>query len=381
MLNAHPDICSSSDSFQPILKEFRNEIARSLSYEIDPNTPFDDYYFDSKKISLMKKIGESDLHMSSERVDLKSLRQAIAKYASGYSPKIIPLSHEISGGTFSELFESGLKLVKEAYGDNKTSHICTKLVWTDEFIPVFLKTYPGMKILNIVRDPRAVCASRNAYSYKYPWLFLIRQWRKLATMSWLYCIRGYSFRDRALFIHYEELVKEPEKNARKICDFLRLDYHPKMVDAGNFIGGSGEPWQQNSTYYKDEKGLRAFNHESIDKWKMVLTKKEIEFIEHLCFYEMKLFGYQPLYATGEKFPTEFIFHPSMVLKEELAEWIRKYAMSEEETIRELALESVRFSSIGKGGEGDRVRDEDKERMFLHVDFFNTLTKNNGKSFV
>ncbi|MEK7790754.1 MAG: sulfotransferase, partial [Deltaproteobacteria bacterium] len=117
MLNAHPDICSSSDSFQPILKEFRNEIARSLSYEIDPNTPFDDYYFDSKKISLMKKIGESDLHMSSERVDLKSLRQAIAKYASGYSPKIIPLSHEISGGTFSELFESVLKLVKEAYGD------------------------------------------------------------------------------------------------------------------------------------------------------------------------------------------------------------------------------------------------------------------------
>lgn len=377
MLNAHPEISSSSDSFQPILKEFRNEIARTEACEIDPASPFDDYYFDSRKISLMKKIGGADLHISSERVDLKSLRQAIAKYASGYSPKITLLSQQISGGTFSELFESGLKLVKEAYGDGNTSHICTKLVWTDEFIPVFLKTYPDIKILNIVRDPRGVCASRNAYSYKYPWLFLIRQWRKLATMSWLYCIRGHSLRDRTLFIQYEELVKEPEKISRSICDFLRLDYYPKMVDAQGFIGGSGEPWQQNSTYYKDEKGLRSFNRESIDKWKTVLTKKEIEIIEYLCFYEMKLLGYQPLYAEKQEFPIEFVFHSPTVVKNELAEWIRKYAMSEEETIRELALESVRFSSVGKG---DRVSDEDKERMFLHIDFFNALTaKHNGKS--
>ncbi len=92
---------------------------------------------------------------------------------------------------------------------------------------------------------------------------------------------------------------------------------------------------------------------------------------------MKLLGYQPLYAESREFPIASIFHSPAVLKDELAEWIRKYAMSEEETIRELALESVRFSSVGKG---DRALDEDKERMFLSIDFFNALNaKNDGKS--
>jgi hypothetical protein len=41
-------------------------------------------------------------------------------------------------------------------------------------------------------------------------------------------------------LHYEELVQEPEENARKLCDFLGLEFQPTMVNYGAAPGARGE---------------------------------------------------------------------------------------------------------------------------------------------
>lgn len=41
-------------------------------------------------------------------------------------------------------------------------------------------------------------------------------------------------------VQYENLVQEPEENARKICDFLDIDFEPSMVDYGAGPGARGE---------------------------------------------------------------------------------------------------------------------------------------------
>ena len=41
-------------------------------------------------------------------------------------------------------------------------------------------------------------------------------------------------------VHYENLVQEPEENARQICDFLDVPFEPGMVDYGQAEGARGE---------------------------------------------------------------------------------------------------------------------------------------------
>ena len=41
---------------------------------------------------------------------------------------------------------------------------------------------------------------------------------------------------------------------------------------------------------------KRFNKSVLNKWKKVLNKKQISFIEGLCFFEMKKLGYKTIYV-------------------------------------------------------------------------------------
>ncbi len=41
-------------------------------------------------------------------------------------------------------------------------------------------------------------------------------------------------------VHYENLVQEPEESARRLCEFLGIDFEPGMVDYGAAPGAKGE---------------------------------------------------------------------------------------------------------------------------------------------
>ncbi len=163
------------------------------------------------------------------------------------------------------------------------------------FVEGLLSKIPNSKIIAILRDPRAVIASRlfgnrasRPYGYKVP--------RKLhfyldfseVLFTYKALNKWYlSPNRRLLFVKYEDLVKDPEEIIRKIFTFLELPREPvynninpldMRMEALHIAG------VMNSSYGK-KKGF-TISKSSLKKWIGVLTSSEIRFIEN-CISQME----------------------------------------------------------------------------------------------
>lgn len=368
MLNSHPDIAFASDPFAPLFKCFRNRISEQQfpKTEFDKDAPLDDYYFNPDKLKAKRAVQAATLKIDTGNLNLVEFQKEIGRHALPYSPAIVPLLDKLQGNTFEELLESGCKIIADAYGNEKSRMIGMKHVWTDEFVPHVLKSFPDAKAIHIVRDPRAICASKNCSSQKYPWLFLIRQWRKSATFTWMHNRVEFELSNRIMQIRYEDLVSNPEKLIREMCEFIEIDFHPNLTDPTSFVNGDGKPWKQNSLHFE---GKQKFNTESISKWRSSLTAREKQFIEALCCNEMKLFDYQPDEWKGGPVTDELIRDHQRVKPDEMAKWIIPYRFDDGEYSDEMNLEKVRSRVLWESRNPEIV---DKERFALFSEMFNAL---------
>ncbi len=367
MINSHPAIAIASDPYAVLFKTFRNKVAEEIFGldNIDRNAPMDDYYFYPKKQKLMKRIQQTGLDISIGNLRLSELREKIVLASGPYSPKIGPLLDALSGDTFADLIINGLEIIKRAYGDNNTELIGFKEVWIDEFAGHLLRQFPNAKVIHMVRDPRAACASKNVNKEKYPWIFLARQWRKLATIAWRNTQTSFPFCERVLLVRFEELVTNPSREARRICNFLEIEFDENVVNPSSFVDGAGNPWMQNSSHFL---GKQIFNPDSVEKWKDVLAPRQVEFIESLCFAEMGVFNYQLAELKKLPPPVSSIFTPPEVAREELADWIRPYSFVEPaEQIQEMALEYLRADILTNK---KSISDDEKRALCLDKEFFN-----------
>ncbi len=369
MLAAHPGIAMASDPYARLFKAFRNSVAGQIfdPADLDPEAPLDDYYFYPQKQDLMTRIQETPLDLPSDDVDLTALRAQIANASRPYSPRIAPFLGNLQGDTFANLLASGLEIVRRAYGSEETRLVGFKEVWAGEFAGHVLNRFHGARVIHVIRDPRAVCASKNATNAKYQWIFLARQWRKLATFAWLN--RDAYREDRVLLVQFEELVSNPLTESKRICEFLEIEFDEALTDPVGFVSGDGTPWFQNSSHFI---GKQEFNASSVDKWHEVLTDMQVEFIEGICFAEMCMFGYQCVAADGVGMSSQLVFEPLEVAMDELAEWIRPHSFSNTEALmREIALEYVRGSVLTNG---QPVSDDVKRRLCLNPEFFDAARR-------
>lgn len=85
--------------------------------------------------------------------------------------------------------------------------------------------YPAGRIIHIVRDVRDYCVS------------IHKAWGKdrlRAAQRWADCItlahrQGGALGERYIELRYEDLLREPETQLRRICKFLALDFVPEMT--------------------------------------------------------------------------------------------------------------------------------------------------------
>ena len=341
MLNAHPQVAVASDPFLPFFKHYRSDVAAQQGLKVSTTEALADYYFSPSGIRLFEAIQSASFDMSFDPQRLGLLRQQIRAYGEPYSPKIMPYLDCIRGASYHELLVSMTDLVATHYAAPGATVVGFKEVWTDEFIPAMARRLPEAKFIEIVRDVRAVCASKKSASTRYPWLFLCRQWRKLAALAWHYGAKA-DFSRQVLVLRYEDLVTGPQQTAQRICEFLDVPFCDVMVDPSRYVDGAGKPWVQNSSYGG---GGQGFSTKGLTKWQQVLSDDEVALIETICGPEMKLHDYE-LQSPRVEVADHLLFNPPTVPKDELAQWTRDMDVSDVvAATMALGLETMRLKLL------------------------------------
>jgi hypothetical protein len=148
-----------------------------------------------------------------------------------------------------------------------------------------VELFPSSRFIHVVRDPRATVASllsvgqRAREKGEKPAPFAADTQGAIHHVK--RCLDS-GFRasratpDKVLTIIYEELVREPEAQAREVCKFLGVDWDADMLRPGEkkHLGeaaitvNSKEVWYDNKTYYSNP------NTSSLDKWRTMLSASQ-----------------------------------------------------------------------------------------------------------
>ena len=157
-------------------------------------------------------------------------------------------------------------------------------------VPELLRSFgPETRVLAVVRDPRAVMASRrtrfervgagNVRHFAQRWAFADALTRRFEA-------RFPAF----LSIRYEDLVADAEAVMRRAAEHLSIDFDPVLVQPTL----DGETWRGNSSFGRGtQSGVsRAF----IDRWRAELVPEDVASLERLLRDRMRARGYAPIAA-------------------------------------------------------------------------------------
>ena len=159
---------------------------------------------------------------------------------------------------------------KEIYYSQSHGH------WSNHFF--FKRNHlRGLLTIAIIRDPREVWKSlilrhpekKGKISEKF-----LESWNDL--VQWI-------LENRIFFIRYEDLITEPEKTIKKICEYMNIEFEKNMIYAINKRKGRGD-----KTALAGKTINKAKVHPEYDKY---LSKNEILFIEDGCASLMKTMNY------------------------------------------------------------------------------------------
>ena len=103
-------------------------------------------------------------------------------------------------------------------------------------IPLILAALPAAKIVHLQRDPMDACFASfkqlfaDAYLHSYDQAEMARHHRRYLHLMAVWRER---FGERFLDISYEATVQDLEPNARRLINFLGLDWQPACLDFHN----------------------------------------------------------------------------------------------------------------------------------------------------
>jgi len=378
-LSAHTNVTVVSDPCFYFFKAFRNEIF--LNEHVNNfcvNSPISDNFF-SPYLQINDIIKSGDFNIPIKHVKLEKILSNIQHLANNNAPKISQYVCEISVENYKDLFIELLEACRKAYGDSDTTLIGFKDTFVEQFIAPMANTFPGTKCIYLIRDPRAILASQNAYFKKkatargrYPLLYVVRHWRK----SIAYALENIKQGNNIFLVKYEDLTSAPEVVFQKICNYLNIAYDSKILDSSKYKDGNGKTWTQNSAYSTSTK----INTKSHEKWKEVLSTEEIQLVEELCSPEMEYLGYK---RTTNENPTTLINSAYRDDPTEIDSWllefIDEYSL---ENIHELNKEITRYFFIHHETNNTPINDLMAQKIFIYKDLLKDLPllKNSLNSF-
>ena len=148
--------------------------------------------------------------------------------------------------------------------------------------------FQGLRFVNIVRDGRAVVASTlqtdfggdDIVSAAEAWVFFV---------GVAYIAEHQLPEVPFLQIRYEDLVTDPSKTFRAIADHLDLEFTPEILDSTGLTAA-----RATQKYHRLVGQLP--DPSRIDRWRRLLSPRQIEIFELITGDLLDMLGYAPLYA-------------------------------------------------------------------------------------
>ena len=158
-------------------------------------------------------------------------------------------------------------------------------------IPDLYRLFPDARFIFLLRNPMAVLASELTTYVKGDWpvLGVFQSDLLLAPRLILEGIKLLG--EKAITIHYEQFVSEPERNISALCERLGIHFHEEMLDYGHTPAPKGK--------MNDPVGIHRHTRPStgsVDKWKRMAEDPQsrhfaLSYLEHLGPEIIERFGY------------------------------------------------------------------------------------------
>lgn len=165
-------------------------------------------------------------------------------------------------------------------------------------IPLLLKIFPDARFIYIVRDYRDNVLSMKKVDFERPWLSsLAYRWRYYNKRF----LKAYAKdKSRFLITRYEDLVTDPEKHLKAICNFLNIEYYEKMIHYNSVKEEALKvyPLELINRYQKSL--FEPVSPSKVGLWKRQMSKKEIRKCDLIVGQYSEIMGYERSYK-GKSF--------------------------------------------------------------------------------
>lgn len=337
-LDAHPSCAVVMQPAVPFFRVLRERLHAAGAPVSDPSGPMG-VGLPSEPSGVARAlqsvaIGAADV----ERVisDTAALARSMAERgdAEALQPHLIDaLRAHLRPGTALQLVRDFFAALRAYRGADPGTCVGFKDVYIQEILDGVLGSEPELRVVLVLRDPRAVLASRNFGGFRgatdgpnqHPLLLVASMW--ISAARWQRALlQRHPGRVHAL--SYEALVAQREVTMDALWRFVGVDPAAALGDAA-LRSESGQPWTRNSSYAESQGTPRA-------SWRTVLSREAIGAIEFLCGADMVRHGYEPSMIFDERRSAFAAFAES---EERLVPWTRlpDFILNERTRQRELAL--------------------------------------------
>lgn len=139
--------------------------------------------------------------------------------------------------------------------------------------------YPNLiKVLYLVRDGRAVCHS-NVRKLGFPMKKAAKQWKNTYMRGGKLLARLPD--ESKLFLKYEEICKNPEKEARRVAEFLSINFEYNMLSissgVGHSIAGNIMKYKPNNSINLNEAWRKELSQEELRQFNLIAGNVNREF--------------------------------------------------------------------------------------------------------
>ena len=150
------------------------------------------------------------------------------------------------------------------------------------------KWFPDVKVIGLVRDPRAFLSSSKNYHRRGVASYRERYNPLTTSLLWRSYMKALMDAEREWGsmihrVHYEKLVTDPEGEVRKLCEHVGEEFLPELIDVE----------ASNSSFVPsgEEETRRGIVSDSRDRWRTELTPTEVWLGERICGSRMSALGY------------------------------------------------------------------------------------------